>query len=145
MSTEFIRPEEILLRKSERKNDRDAILDAVVRPCIAEIIRKAGLEPMAFISDDSSIRAFMRLPITHKEVDGTFCCVYYDCCASDVYYRAECRVAINVDNVIAETNLYRLDGYNEGNREWLWFDGTDWLEGAGEMFDFDSLPMIKDI
>lgn len=140
MKSKIINFSDILLQAHEQESDRDAILDVVVLPEINGIIQEAGLDPMKFFSDDASLRRFLELPITHKEEDDSFCSVYYDCCTVDSLYRAECRIEFDGDNVISETDLYKLNDYLGGNRAWLCFNGLDWVQGPGEnYFEVDDV------
>lgn len=134
MESKIINFSDILLRAHEQESDRDAILDVIVLPEVDEIIKEAGLNPMKFCSDDTSLKRFMELPITHKEEDDSFCSVYYDCCTADTLYRVECRITFEGENVISETDLYKLDDYRAGNRVWLYFCRNDWEQGPGEDF-----------
>lgn len=140
MNTKIIDFADAVLKANEQEKDRDAIFDVVVIPAVEEIIKEAGLVPIKFVVLDSSLQSFMERPITYKEEDDSFCTVYYDFWTSETVYRAECRVTINPKEVITETNLYRLEDYANGNREWLWFcDGT-WEQGPGEdFFDVEEI------
>ena len=140
MNSKIINFSDILLQSHEQKSDRDAILDVVVLPAITEIIRKIGLEPLMFFSDDVSLKKFMECPLTHREEDNSFCSVFYDCCTKDTLYRAECKITFEGECVVSETDIYKLDNYRGGNRVWLWFNGVDWEQGPGEnYFDIEDV------
>lgn len=114
----------------------------VVIPAVSKIIQEAGLVPMKFSVMDSSLHDFMERPITYKEPDGAFCSVYYDFCTEKSIYRVECKVTLNPKDVVAETDIYKLDDYINGNREWLWFCNGVWEQGPGDdFFDFGEILM----
>lgn len=136
MSAKIISFSDVLLKKNEQESDRAAIIDVVVIPAVSELIEEAGLIPMRFTVLDSSLKDFLERPVTYKEEDGSFCSVYYDFWTAKSVYRVECRVTLNPKEVVAETDLYRLDDYSNGNREWLWFCNGSWEQGPGEdIFD----------
>lgn len=140
MDKKIIRFSDLKMIANEQPIDRDAILDIVVLPEIDAIIQEAGLNPMKFRSNDTSLNAFMNLPIKHREEDDSFCTVSYDYCSEEAIYRAECVIFLEEDMVSSETDLYKLEDYTSGNREWLWFNGQGWEAGPGENY-FD----LKDI
>lgn len=127
-------------KTSEQPGDRDAMIDVVIWPEIYCIARQAGLEPLQFRPDEISFASFMQLPITHKEIDDSFCSVYYDYCTEDTIYRAECRITFEGDGFFADTALFKLEDFKSGNREWLFFTGSDWSVGPGEdYFDIEEI------
>lgn len=141
MDTNIIKLSDILLKASEKPGDRETILDVVVRPSITEVLQKAGLDPQQFSAVDCSIQRFLELPITHKEEDDSFSCVYYDCCTPHALYRVECCLTLEPETVAWDTTLYKLVDYAEGNREWLYFCDGQWEQGPGEDF-FDVAEIL---
>ena len=139
----------MLLKKNESEIDRDAILSVMVYPDAMSIIEDAGLRPSKFILYQPSKEKFMTLPITYRELDDSFCCIYFDSRTSETIYRAECRVTIEPASVSTYATLYKLDNYQNGNRNWLYFTGADWCEGPGtdffELNEFSYLPIIKHV
>ena len=144
MDSKIINFSDILLKAHEQENDRDAILDVVVLPAITELIQEAGLNPMCFTSDDASLKEFENRPITYKEVDGTFCSVYYDSKTKNAIYRAECRITLDGDFVNWTTDLYMLKDYLSGNREWLYFCDGAWQSGPGDDY-FDLQDFLGEV
>lgn len=95
---------------------------------------------MNFFIEERSLKTFMELPITHREEDDSFCSVYYDSCTADVLYRVECIITLDGEDVYTDTNLFKLEHYQSGNREWQWFAGSDWEQGPGEdIFDIEDV------
>ena len=130
---------DLLLRKNEQQDDRDAIVDMVALPEITQIIRDAGLDPFHFTVNEKSMESFLSKQITDTEEDGALGSVYYDYKTVRTLYRAECRITIGQNQVESDTALYKLENYLQGNREWFFFNGVDWEEGPGkELFDISE-------
>lgn len=128
---------DLRLRKNEPQTDREAIeaiIDVVALPEITKMIRAAGLNPFQFVVNEQAMGTFLSKPITETEEDGALGSIYYDCKTEHALYRAECRIAIEKDQVESETAIYMLKDYLNGNREWRWYNGNEWVEGPGKDF-----------
>ena len=143
MDEKIINISDFKLKNNEQPADRDAMFDVVIWPEIYCIVRNAGLTPLTFHIDETSGTNFLELPITHREPDGSFCSIYYDCCTPDTIYRAECRITFAEDGFFADTALFKVKDYITGNKEWLWFTGESWEQGPGEDF-FDIKEILDD-
>ena len=130
---------DLLLEKNVQKEDRDAIIDVVVRPEITEVIREASLDPNKFVLNEESMTSFMTKPITDREEDGALVSIYYDSVTEQDIYRAGCRITIEPTTVETYTELFKLENYSSGNREWLVFSNGDWIQGPGiDLFDISD-------
>lgn len=129
------------LRLSEQPEDRDAILDVMIKPSIHSVIKEVGLNPENFSVNEQSKLEFYEKPISYKEEHDAFGSVYYDCRTIDTIYRAECRITFNEDGVTTDTEIYMLPDYRTGNLEWLYYD-DEWLRGPGEDL-FDVMELLK--
>lgn len=125
---------DLLLRKNEKQDDRDAIVDMAALPEITRIIRDAGLNPYHFTVNEQSLEAFLSKSITDREEDGALGSIYYDSKTDQALYRAECRITLELNQVECETALYMLKDYAFGNREWLIYSDDRWECGPGENF-----------
>ena len=126
-------------------DEHDMLLDLVVMPSVSELIEAAGFLPMQFTLNEASCAAFYQADIHEADLDERVACPYYDRVTPDALYRAETSIEwISEDEFETESMLYCLRNYQEGNREWLYFEPEDgWLEGPGEDFfdieDFEGL------
>jgi len=124
---------------SDEIEDKKAIFDIVIRSEVENTIKEAGLDPELFTLNKDSEQDFFKRPFVYTQEDDSFGDIYYDLVLPDTIFRCSCRITLFQDGqkVESETDIYRLENYKKGNREWEYFNGEDWEEGPGkDFFDF---------
>jgi hypothetical protein len=128
---------------SNEIEEKKAIFAVVIVPEVEDTIKAAGLNPACFTLNSASEQEFFRKPFIYTEPDDAFGEVYYDLVRSDTIYRCVCRIKLTEggNKIWDETDIFRLQNYKTGNREWEYFTGDDWGLGPGDIFDISDFEI----
>lgn len=111
---------------------------------IAKAIRFASMNPNSFVLNAESAKQYMMCSM-HYIVDEEIVSPYFDMIDEEKIVRAIAYAMLHSENNIEIwVELYKLESYASGNREWEAFDfeSETWCAGPGEGF-FDEKDILK--
>ena len=111
-----------------------------------DALRDAGFDPNRFVISRESMREYLAALFDPKSAGESYDGPAFDKISEDEIVRLTTRVDVEDGEMLDfSCEMYKIEGYNDGNREWLYydFDGHTWGAGPGEDF-FDVTAILNE-
>ena len=120
----------------KRIEDTKMLLPAFMQAA-EEALRDAGFKPDVFVISRGSMKEYLSSLFDPKAAGKSYDGPSFDYVSKDIIVRLVTRVDVEEGEVLDfSCELYKIEGYLDGNHEWLYYDfeGHTWEIGPGDDF-----------